>query len=238
MVAEARGLPTAALLTSPASRCGTWRSADSSRTSRRRERQAELKTLMDQFIAATPEANQRHTASLVPTSRVPGPMRTPFFVFIGVLFALALALLAIAASNVAGLLLARASGAAARDGHAPGDRRQPRRLVAAVADRDRRALCGGGTRGGAADAGRRAGPCSIAAAAADRAQSRVGRERTSGGVRVRPLARLGPRLRTRAGASRPRGRHRAAAAWRHRHRRTARADGCGRRSWWRKSRCR
>lgn len=108
MVAEARGLATAALLTSPRAvwhvGLGRLRPGVARDTA-----EAELNTLMAQYIAATPEANPRHTVSLVPTSRVPGPMRAPFFVFLGVLFTLTAALLAIASSNVAGLLLARAS---------------------------------------------------------------------------------------------------------------------------------
>lgn len=108
MVAEARGLANANLLTSARA---TWHVALGRLKPgvTRETADAELRTLMAQYVAATPDANPRHSASLVPTSRVPGPMRRPFFAFLGVLFALALALLAIAASNVAGLLLARAS---------------------------------------------------------------------------------------------------------------------------------
>jgi len=108
MVAEARGLADAALLTNPRAvwHVGLGRLKDSVS---RETAQAELQTLMRQFVAVTPEANPRHSVALVATSRVPGPMRAPFFGFLGVLFALAMALLGIAASNVAGLLLARAS---------------------------------------------------------------------------------------------------------------------------------
>lgn len=108
MVAEARGLATAELLTSPRAAwhvaLGRLKPGVTLATA-----EAELRTLMAQYVAATPGANPRHTVSLVSTSRVPGPMRQPFFGFLGVLSALALALLAIASSNVAGLLLARAS---------------------------------------------------------------------------------------------------------------------------------
>lgn len=108
MVAAARGVGDASLLTSPRAvwHVGVGRLAPGVS---RAQAQAELNTLMAQFTAATPEANPRHTVALLPTSRVPGPMRTPFLAFIGALFVLAGALLAIACSNVAGMLLARAS---------------------------------------------------------------------------------------------------------------------------------
>lgn len=108
MVAAARGLEDASLLTSPRAvwHVAVGRLADGVT---RRQAQAELDTLMTQFKAATPEANQRHTIGVLPTSRVPGPMRTPFLAFIGALFALTGGLLAIACSNVASMLLARAS---------------------------------------------------------------------------------------------------------------------------------
>jgi predicted permease len=108
MVAVAQGLETSDLLTSPRA---VWHLAIGRLRAGVSEAQAhaELNTLMAQYRQMTPDANQRHTVALARSSRVPPPLRTPFFVFLSSLLALALAFTAIACSNVAGLLLARAA---------------------------------------------------------------------------------------------------------------------------------
>lgn len=108
MVAVVKGRPDSSMLDEPR---GVWHVA----IGRLKpgitltQAQAELNTLMTAYKASEPRANQRHAIALVPTSRIPGPMRLPFTAFIGFLFALTGALVAIACSNVAGMLLARAA---------------------------------------------------------------------------------------------------------------------------------
>jgi predicted permease len=108
MVQIARGEPDASRLTNPR---GVWHVA----VGRLKpgveigQAKAELNTLIEAFKKAEPGANPRHTINVARLGRIPGPMRTPFMAFIGFLFALTGALVAIACSNVAGMLLARAA---------------------------------------------------------------------------------------------------------------------------------
>jgi predicted permease len=71
--------------------------------------EAELNTLNDNFKKAHAAAPQHHTIKLMAMGRIPGPMRVAVLAFIGFLFALTAGLLAIACSNVAGMLLAAAA---------------------------------------------------------------------------------------------------------------------------------
>ena len=108
MLQVVRGRANAAMLTDPR---GVWHVA----IGRLKpgvaieQAKAELNTLMEAYKKVEPRANPRFTMALAPMGRIPGPVRTPFLAFIGFLFALTGALLAIACSNVAGMQLARAA---------------------------------------------------------------------------------------------------------------------------------
>jgi len=108
MVAVVRGLPTSDMLTEPR---GAWHVAIGRLKPgvAKAQAQAELNTVNAAFNQAEPRANPRHGITVIGTSKVPGPVRLPFLAFIGFLFALTGALVAIACSNVAGMLLARAA---------------------------------------------------------------------------------------------------------------------------------
>jgi len=108
MAGLARGEPTAELLADPTS---TWhmaigRLADGATATSAR---SELKSLLDAYRAETPSIPDSYGITVIPSGRVPPPVRRTFAAFATLLFALAGGLLAIACSNVTGALLARAS---------------------------------------------------------------------------------------------------------------------------------
>ncbi|MFN2447895.1 MAG: ABC transporter permease [Vicinamibacterales bacterium] len=71
--------------------------------------QAELNALTTAFRQTTPELPAHHGIAVSATGRVPPALRLPFTAFVGMLFVLTGGLLAVACSNVAGMLMARAT---------------------------------------------------------------------------------------------------------------------------------
>ncbi len=108
MVAAARGKADSRLLEEPAS---VWHVAAGRLRPGvdRLEAHAELNTLAEAFKAQEPRADARHQIATSPLQRIPPPVRLPFKAFVGFLFALTATLVAIACSNVAGMLLVRAT---------------------------------------------------------------------------------------------------------------------------------
>lgn len=71
--------------------------------------EAELNTLLDGFRAVTPNVPESHGVVVASGGRLPVPVRLPFTAFLGLLFGLTVCLIAVACSNVAGMLLVRAT---------------------------------------------------------------------------------------------------------------------------------
>lgn len=108
MVGVVRGLSADSLLNSPRSvwltgvgRLKPGVSVDAA--------EAELNALLVAYREATPQLSREWSMSVASYARVPQMMRSPFTAFIGLLFALTVGLLAIVCSNIAGMLMARAT---------------------------------------------------------------------------------------------------------------------------------
>ena len=70
----------------------------------------ELNALLAPLKSAHPDAYGRWAMAVLPSARIPGEFRTPVLTFVAILFILTGMVLAIACTNVAGMLLARAMG--------------------------------------------------------------------------------------------------------------------------------
>lgn len=77
---------------------------------RRAEAETELNVLLENFKAAHPDVLATAGIGVAGHGRLPVSARAPFGTFVGLLFLLAAGLLAIACSNVGGMLLARTTG--------------------------------------------------------------------------------------------------------------------------------
>ncbi|MCC7184686.1 MAG: ABC transporter permease [Acidobacteria bacterium] len=73
------------------------------------EAQAELNTLLAGFRTISRDVPDSHGIAVATAGRIPAMVRLPFQAFVGLLFVLTAGLLAIACSNVAGMLMARAT---------------------------------------------------------------------------------------------------------------------------------
>lgn len=109
MIGIIRGQPTADLLKGDSG--DVWRRAIGRLKPgvTREAAQAELNTLLDTLKTGSRLVPASHAIILIPSGRLPGPTRVPFATFVALLAAITSGLLLIACSNVAGMLLARAT---------------------------------------------------------------------------------------------------------------------------------